>query len=249
MKRSMVVPATALALLGMVPLTACNSGEREDGDTEVVTENAEPEAVAERLPPIEREFWMAIAENPGLHLNEARTLLVARDARGAAAELLKVAAQLRFETRHSSSPNEARPLLVAVEQLERVANLIRFEEEPGPWTGDIETVDRVSAQTYQAMGTHHLALARENLEEGDFLMSGLYMQESAKDIRQGFARAEVDPGALMEKDFEDARNLAGRLVREGKGDRDDAQAALGSLADALDGLGEVLGSRREETTG
>jgi hypothetical protein len=43
----------------------------------------------------------------------------------------------------------------------------------------------------------------------------------------------------------EARVLADRLVEEGDGRQAEAQESLDKLADALNGLGEILGSRRK----
>jgi hypothetical protein len=244
MKRRIGVIVAGAALMGTVILAGCNSDEREDADAEVVIENAEPESVAELSPQIEREFWLAIAEEPGGHLDQARELYMAGDLRGAAADLIKVASMLKFESRHSHSQDEAQPLLLAVEELREVASLIRSEEKPENWVPDTKALDRVSARTFRALGAHHLALARESMDGSDGLMAGRYILESAHDIAQGFARAGVGTDAVMEKDLSDARTLAGHLIWEGDGDRAEAQAALDRLADAMNGLGEVLGSRR-----
>jgi hypothetical protein len=76
-------------------------------------------------------------------------------------------------------------------------------------------------------------------------MAGRYIQETAKDIEKGFEQAGEDPGNVMREDLHDARVLADRLVEEGDGQQAEAQESLDKLADALNGLGEVLGSRRK----
>jgi hypothetical protein len=207
-------------------------------------EKGEPVAVAELSPQIEREFWLAIAEEPGWHLDEARELYLAGDTHGASSDLTKVASMLKFESRHSHSQEEARPLLLAVEELREVSGLLRQEEKPDGWVPDTKALDRVSARTFRALAAHHLALARESMDGSDGLMAGRYIMESAHDIAQGFARVHVDPGNVVEKDLSDARALADHLIWEGDGDRAGTQAALDRLAEALNGLGEVLGSRR-----
>lgn len=244
MKPRTVVLSASAALVTLFALVGCQVSGQQDATATVPSEGTGPQAKAAPSPQIEREFWLAIAEEPGWHLNQARKLYLAGDPRGATADLIKVASMLKFEARHSPSEDEARPLLLAVEELREVASVIRLEDGQEPWTPDTRTLDRVSARTYRALGAHHLALARVSIDAGDALMAGRYIQESSNDIEQGFARAGEDLGTVMEKDLGDARILADRLVWEGDGDRVSANAALDKLAEALHGLGEVLGSRR-----
>jgi hypothetical protein len=242
--RAAVLNASA-ALVALFALVGCQvNGQEQDAAAAVTPEGAGQPAKADPSPQIERGFWLAIAEEPGWHLNQARELYMAGDTRGAAADLIKVASMLKFEARHSPSEDQARPLLLAVEELREVASVVRGEAEDEPWTPDTEVLDRVSARTYRALGAHHLALARVSLDAGDALMAGRYIQESSNDIEQGFAMAGENPGAVMENDLNDARIFADRLVWEGDGNRGAANGALDRLAEALHGLGEVLGSRR-----
>ncbi len=234
------------ALIGTVLWAGCGTGNPPDGVTEVALDNAEGQWHAEGPSPrVEREFWLSIAEEPGWHLNEARSMLTGGDPRGASQELVKVASMLKFEARHSHSQNEANPLLLAVEELREVAGLIRKQPVGEGGTADTRALDRVSARTFRALGAHHLALARKSLEDGDGLMVGRYLQELANDVERGFASASLDSDAVMERDLEDARMVADRLAWDGDGDRSKAQAAIDKLAEDLIGLGEVLGSRRK----
>jgi hypothetical protein len=236
----------AATVLTLAALAGCQVSGHQGAAAEVTTDDAGlPPTSSAPSPGIEREFWLAIAQEPGLHLAEARELYLAGDMRGASADLVKVASMLKFEARHSPSEDEARPLLLAVEELREVASVVRSEEGQQAWTPNTKPIDRVSARTYRALGTHHLALSRKSLDAGDALMAGRYIKESANDIEQGFARANEQPGAVMEKDLGDARILADRLAWNGDGDQAEARTALGRLDDALNGLGEVLGSRRK----
>ena len=245
MKRRIAVSGTATALLAMFTMAGCTASGPKAADAEEVTGGSDTDVAAKFSPRVEREFWLAIAEEPARYMKEARELLEAGDARGASADLITVASMLKFESRHSYSQDEARPLLLAVEELREVAGLMRSDENPEEWAPGTGALDRVIARTYRALGAHHVALARESMDEGDALMAGRYIQESAKDVERAFARARVDPGKVMEEDLDEARIIADHLVWDGDGDRSQGQAALGKLADALNGLGEVMGSRRK----
>ena len=243
-KRMMAwIPLAGLSVL--VLMTGCQ-GRGEDDAVEDSMGNVAYAAEAEDGSGfVEREFWLALAEEPGWHLEEARKLYMGGDARAAADELTKVAALLKFETRHSGSEEATRRLLASVEELREVARTIRFQEEPN-WTApNKEELNRVEAQAFWAMGVHHLSLAEESALAADPLMASRYITESANDVEMGFARAGADPGRTMMEDVADAQALATRLAEEGDGDPVAIKDSIDRLGDAINGLGEILDSRRK----
>jgi hypothetical protein len=240
-------------LMAAVGLAGCQAKDAHGMDAEVADVVAdvatgrmeEATEAKEASGFVEREFWLALAEEPGWHLEQARDLYLAGDTRLASEELNKVAALLNFESRHSKSDEARRRLLASVEELREVASVVRLEGTSEGQEVKTAPVDRVEARTFRALGVHHLALARQSLETGDALMASKYTVESANDVELGFARAGEDPGRVMLGDLADARALAERLEKDGDGGRLEVTAALDRLEDALNGLGEVLGSRRK----
>ncbi len=248
MKRGIVVWGVGATFLAASVLAGCHAQKVEGAEGQDLEATIQDEAAADKevSPPfVEREFWLAMAEEPGWHLSEARQRFLDGDSQGAAEDLIKVAAMLKFETRHAHSSFEREKLLESVDDLRELARELKFEEVPYEGVPDVEPLDQVAARTFEALAAHHLALANESLQAGDALMAGRYLQESANDIQKGFARADVDPGGVVKEDVANARSLADQLVTEGNGDRTDVQQAVDRLQDAEHGLAEVLGSRRK----
>ncbi len=248
MKRWSVVWGIGLPLLVVAALSGCHTRNvegAEEPNMEGVIQDEQATNPNTASPFVEREFWLAIADEPGLHLSEARQRFLDGNSEGAAEDLVKVASMIKFETRHAHSPMEREKLLEAVDDLQELARQLKFEEAPAEGVPDVSALDEVEARTYEALAAHQIALSRESLDAGDALMAGRYIQQSTNDIEKGFALADVPPGATMKRDLSNARTLADTLVNEGNGERAAADDAIDRLQDAEHGLAEVLGSRRK----
>lgn len=248
MKRGTAVWGVGATLLAAAALAGCHAQNVEGAEGQDMEATIQNEAVTDMdvSPPfVEREFWLAMAEEPGWHLSEARQRFLDGDSQGAAEDLIKVAAMLKFETRHAYSSFEREKLLESVDDLRELARQLKFEGVPYEGVPDVEPLDQVAARTFEALAAHHVALADESLQAGDALMAGRYLQESANDIEKGFARADVDAGGTVKQDVAEARTLASQLVKKGNGDRAEVQKAVDRLRDADHGLAEVLGGRRK----
>lgn len=248
MRRGIVVWSTGATLLAAAALGGCHAQSMEGAEGENTQAVLQDEAASDLNAPspfVEREFWLALAEEPGWHLSEARERFLDGDTKGAADDLIKVASMLKFETRHAHSSFEREKLLESVDDLRELAREMKFEDVPYEGVPDVQPLDQVAARTFEALGAHHLALAQESLDEGDALMAGRYIEESANDVQKGFSRADVDPGGTMKEDVAEARTLANELITDGNGDKAEVNDAVKRLEDAEHGLGEVLGSRRK----
>lgn len=206
------------------------------------------EAVVEEaaVPPafVEREFWLALAEEPGGHMRIAREDFLSGRPRKASEELEKVAAILNFEVRHSHSDRERGLLLGSIQELREVALELRYDRGPRSGIPSLAEIDHVIALAFRTLGAHQVTLGRDALEAGDARMAGLYIQETVKAIQNGFEFAGVDPGAAMESRLRTAKEVGERLAQEGDGSRAEGLEALDHLDGALEGLSNVLTSRR-----
>jgi hypothetical protein len=230
----------------MALLAGCGNGKREAAAAEAMA--APDRAAEERSAPssfVEREFWLALAGEPGWHMNAARDEFLAGNPRQASGELEKVAAILNFEIRHSHSPKERGLLLGSIQELREVARDLRNQEGPDHGPVSLAELDRVSALAFRTLGAHHVTLGRDALEAGDGRMAGLYIQETVKAIRSGFERGGIETGEAMEVRLRSAEEVAERLTQDGDGSHEMGLASLAHLDGGVEGLGNVLTSRRK----
>ena len=230
-------------------VTACGNGEahgkepggdvsRYPGGETVVEETGTSASF------VEREFWLALAEEPGWHLNLARELFVDGQEEDSSQEVAKVAAILNFESRHSHSPREEGLLLASVQELREVARELRYQGGPREGPASLEELDHVEALTYRTIAEHQVTLARDALEAGDARMAGRYIMETTKAIEYGFERAGVEMGTAMASHLHGAREVASEMELEGDGSKEEGRVTLDHLDSAVRGLGEVLTDRR-----
>ncbi len=193
---------------------------------------------------IEREFWLALAEEPTWHLNLAREMYLEDNPRQASQELTKVAAILNFESRHCHSSREEGLLLASVQELREVARQLRPLAGRREGAIPVQEVDRVAALAVRSIAAHQVTLARDALEAGDGRMAGLYIKETALAIHRGFEFGGVPEGSAMEDDLNTARDVAIRMELDGSGSPEEGMRVLATLDSAVEGLSEVLTQRR-----
>jgi hypothetical protein len=193
---------------------------------------------------VEREFWLALSEEPGWHLNKARGQYLDGEAWGSAEELEKVAAMLNFETRHSHSQRERGLLLASVAELREVSRQLRVGTDPARGGPSLAELDRVSALAFRTIAAHDVALGRDALEGGDARMAGRYIGETVKALESGFERGGIPLGNVLISDLEEAREVAASLETEGDGTREEGFKSLNGLDEAVLELGNVLTMRR-----
>ena len=191
---------------------------------------------------VEREFWLALSDEPGWHLDAARDEFREGQNRRAAEELEKVAAILNFETRHCHSLRERGLLLASVSELREVARGLRYPRGGGQ---SMEELGRVSALAFRTIAAHQVTLGRDALVAGDARMAGRYILETAKALESGFEQGGVPLGDALAEDLWRAQEVAARLEMEGEGSREEGTATLDGLDAAVTGLGNVLTARRK----
>ncbi len=236
----------AIALGTTWGVTACGNGQARGNEApEAVPGEADVEATDAAAPFVEREFWLALAEEPAFHLNQARTLYLDHQFGPASEELGKAAAILNFESRHAHSPYEEGLLLASVEELREVAREVRFEDVPYEGIPDVTELDRVEALTFRAIAAHQVTLARDALEAGDARMAGRYTSETAKALQLGFDRAGYELDPVVSSKLDNAREVAARMEMEGEGSMEQGLETLDNLDAAVKELGEaVTGGRK-----
>ncbi len=243
MRTQRVIIAATLGLVWWVGGCQNQDLEGRDPDQAASMEGGSTEAPAPSHF-VEREFWLALAAEPGWHLNEARARYLDGEARGTAGELEKVAAILNFETRHSHSQRERGLLLASVSELREVSRQLRIGTDPARGGPSLAELDRVSALAFRTIATHDVTLGRDALEAGDARMAGRYIGETVKALESGFELGEIDPGRALISDLEQARNVAMSLETEGDGTREEGFLSLDRLDRAVLELGSVLTDRR-----
>jgi hypothetical protein len=240
--RTMILVATLGLALGT---GGCQNGALEGREPEEITSAAGETGVAPvRSSLVEREFWLALAEEPVWHLNEARARYLEGEARETARELEKVAAMLNFETRHSHSQRERGLLLASVSEVREVVRQLRLGTDPGRGGPSLAELDRVSALTLRTLAAHDVTLGRDALEAGDARMAGRYMGETVKALRAGYERSGISLGEVLTSQLEQAQGAAMRLETEGDGTREEGFVNLDHLDEAVLELGNVLTNRR-----
>ena len=243
MKRHTMALAVTLGLILWV--MGCGDPGKEVEAAEAVSPTGDVlEGALAPSPFVEREFWLALAEEPGWHMNQARNNFLNGQNGIAARELEKVAAILNFEVRHTHSPREEGLLMGSIQELREVARQLRHGQEPLGGAPSLAELDHVLALVFRTLAAHQVALGRDALEAGDARMAGRYIQETAKAIQSSFERAAVDPGTAMESRLEKAREVGERLVQEGDGSREEGLESVDDLDGAVEGLGNVLTLRR-----
>jgi hypothetical protein len=224
----------------------CQSGTLEGREPDEAAQAKD--LAAEHAAPssfVEREFWLALSGEPGLHLNEARAHYLDGEGRECAEELEKVAAILNFETRHNHSPRERGLLLASVAELREVSRQLRLGTDPTRGGPSLAELDRVSALAFRTIAAHDVTLGRNALEDGDARMAGRYIVETVKALRAGFDRGGITPGWALGSDLDQARDVALGLEIEGDGTREEGFRNLDRLDEAVIKLGNVLTKRRK----
>jgi len=244
MRKQIVALAVALATTWWAAACGPREGERNEAIAAVpgeamVEDNATPPSF------VEREFWLALAEEPGWHLKVARELYLGGKPNEAAEEVSKVAAILNFESRHSHSSTEEGLLLGSVEELREVARELRFQDVPFEGLPGVTELDRVSALTFRSIAAHQVTLARDALEAGDARMAGRYIAETSNALEEGFERSGTEMGNAMTEKLTHTREVAAQLEMDGNGSREEGMAALDHLDEAVAGLSAVLTSGRK----
>jgi hypothetical protein len=224
----------------------CGNGSSEawDGEIQLVSEEGRGPAFSTHWF-VGREFWLALAEEPGRHLAGARGEFLEGRTRRAAEELEKVAAILKFETRHCHSGKERALLLASVSELREVARGFLPEADPGGGRSSIKELDRVSALAFRSIAAHQVTLGRDALVSGDARMAGRYILETTKALEAGFDLGGIPAGNVLEAHLRGAKEVGARLEIEGEGSREEGSATLDALEAAVIGLGNVLTSRRK----
>jgi hypothetical protein len=192
---------------------------------------------------VEREFWLALVTEPVWHLGVARDEYLNGDNRSSAEELVKVAAILNFETRHSHSQRERGLLLASVSELREVARQLRLGTDPQRGGPSLAELDRVMALAFRTIAAHDVTLGRDALEEGDARMAGRYMGETVNALSAGFERGGIPLGHALSSSLEQARATAQGLETEGIGSREVGFSTLDHLDDVVGELGNVLTHR------
>ena len=237
------LPVAIVVALGV---TACGNPPAQGSEPDPETSgDSTVEGAAAPSSFVERAFWLALAEEPGWHLDRARELFMDGQTEMAAQEFSKVAAILNFETRHSHAPREQGLLLGSVRELREVARQLRYQAVPYEGVPAVEELDRVSALAFWTLAAHQVALARDALEAGDPHMAGRYITETTRAVENGFHRSGADMGNAMAQELEQARQAAARMELDGNGSRDESLAILDDLDGAVRGLSDVLTSRRK----
>jgi hypothetical protein len=237
--------AVVLSVGLLVPLSGC--GNHQMAASELETESMASEeggSAAVPTPFVEREFWLALAEEPRWHLDAARGLLEDGNPALASVEVAKVAAILNFESRHSHSPREEGLLLASVEELREVARNLRLEENADGSLASLPELDRVSALVLRSVAAHQVTLARDALEDGDARMAGLLTRETAHALQAGFERSGVDPGSAVRDELREARKVGLRMQIDGEGSREEGLATLDELDATVTALGNVVTGRK-----
>jgi hypothetical protein len=236
----------ALALGLAAWLSGCSDDSLDQEAAAVLPRTEEAVDLAAESPsPVEREFWLAIAEEPGWHLDLAREEFVGGHQREAGAELEKVAALMNFEMRHSYSQKEEGLLLGSVEELREVSRGLKLAAAGEGGGSSLPELDHVSALAFRALAAHQAALAREKLLAGDARASGLFMEETVKAIRRGFGRSGIAEGHAMAQRLATAEAMGTSLVQEGDGSRGEILSSLDDLDRAVEALSNVLTDRRK----
>jgi hypothetical protein len=244
MKKGIVVFAMALGITWCVMGCERGSMNARDGGTQLSSVEGIEEAFSSSSF-VEREFWLALAEEPGWHLTAAHEEFLAGRSRRAAEELEKVAAMLNFETRHCHSINERGLLLASVSELREVARGFLHEHYPPGGGPSIEVLDRVSALAFRTIAAHQVTLGRDALVAGDARMAGRYILETINALEAGFDRGGIPLGNALSADLRGAQEVGARLEIEGEGSREEGKTTLDDLDAAVTGLGNVLTSRRK----
>lgn len=243
MNRQTIVLAVTLG--STLWVMGCGSGPSGAKAAEAVPLDQAAEEASGASSFVEREFWLALAEEPGWHMTVARDDFRNGRVKKASEELEKVASILNFEVRHSHSPRERGLLLGSVQELREVSRELRHDPDPPNGIPTAAEVDRVIALAFRTLATHQVALGRDALEAGDARMAGRYIQEAATAVESGFEVADVDPGTAMMESLQAAHEVGVGLMEEGEGSRREGLESLNQLDGAVEGLSNVLTSRRK----
>lgn len=236
-----------ILVLGMAAaVTGCSQKNVDEEAAEVMPPTEETMAEAAATPPfVEREFWLAVAEEPGFHLDQARDMFLDGQTQNTSRELEKVAAMLTFETRHSHSQKEADLLLASAQELSEVSRTLGEEEALTEGAVSLEEFDRVSAFAFRALAGHQVALAGDALEDGDTRMAGLCIQETVKDLGTGFKLGGIEADPTLEARLEAAQEVGIQLGQHGEGSHAETQATVDDLKAVHQELTNVLTDRRK----
>lgn len=238
----------ALGLLltsgAIISLTGCDHGGSAERELLASSPETTEIAPSETSYPVEREFWLAMAEEPRWHMDAAREFFQDGSFDMASLEMAKVASILNFECRHSHSSEQEGLLLGSVGELREIARDLRFQDTEEGGLVSLTELDRVAALAYRAIAAHQAALAREALSQGDARAAGALIRETAHALQLGFRRGGIEMDSTQAGELLTAREIGLKMQLDGDGTRAEGLGVLDGLDAAVRRLGNVLTERR-----
>ncbi len=246
LNRKLIVLAAGLGMTVTLALAGCQGDQKEEN--QLLANSTEPETIAPSDPSylVEREFWLALAEEPRWHMDTGRDLFQEKKYDLASIEFAKAASILNFECRHSHSPREEGLLLGSVDELRELSRDLRYREDAEGGLVTLKEMDEVEARAFRAIAAHQVALARDALEEGDARTAGALSRETAHAVEAGFLRSGVEMGEAMTKELENAREVGLRMQLNGDGTRMEGLGVLDDLDAAVRRLGTTVAVEEPE---
>ena len=223
--------------------TACQDSRTEERG--LLEEDSLPSLLAADSPDfVDREFWLALAEEPLLHLSAARDRFLGGEHNLASMELVKVAAILHFESRHAHSSEEERLLMSSVTELREGARRLRRTEDLWVSPISLEEMDEVATRALRSIAAHQISLSRDALNSGDGRVAGALLRESSRALAAGFQLSRVDGDPALNQGLEAARKMGLTMQVQGNGSHREMAAALDQMDSIVTALGRVVTGRR-----
>jgi len=236
-----------LLLASTTVLSLAGCGDGIPAEQELLARSVETGDSATHEPsyPVEREFWLAMAEEPRWHIDAAREFFLDDSFNMASLEMAKAASILNFECRHSHSEEQEGLLLASVEEIREVARDLRFQDTEEGGLVSLEELDMVAALAYRSIAAHQVALARDALMQGDARTAGALSRETAHALQLGFRRGGIKMDTAMARQLTEARETGLKMQLDGDGTKAEGLDVLEHLDEGVRRLGNALTDRRK----
>jgi len=230
----------AIAVTAML-LTGCGSGVRRQVDDPPARATEESAATQGGTPAsrISEAVWAGLASLPRTHLMRAREMLMVNQKDDAAKDFEAAGALVRLEAAHTDDAALQHRLESAGIELRQLGRSLQRQSRT-----PIQEVDDVMTRAYLALAEEHGTQAAKAFRDGRTAPAGTYLEQTAAELTQAYARSSIEPTKAARNTLVDAHEAARRLSNDGSENAIKvARAALGALEKDSTQLENALGAR------
>jgi len=181
-----------------------------------------------------QEVVVAVTDQPDEHFQKAREDFLKGDKKDAAMEIRKAAEFFKLDTSYATG-KEKTSLLTSFQELERLAKAV----EDGT-AASIKELDRAFSRAEYGMARHQYKKASEYLSKKESKRAGHALKGAALNLEHAAKRAGLKLEAESLAAIEDARRVAGKLIKGAESAPSEFERAAKRLGEEMEKVGKKL---------